>query len=112
MDLNWVWLLMGVSAFILVVVNLVRAVMKNSRGWQILLFASLSCGGLAMMCALEAASYWARRGDWSGIMDVIPTLTSVCSWALCLGILLNLLALWLHLRVEKTKKEAKRDEKV
>ena len=103
MDLNWVWALTGAAAFILALVNLVRAAMKKPRGWQVLLFASLSCGGLSMMCALQAVSFWAKREDWSGIMDVVPTLAAVCSWALCLGIVLNFLALWLHLRAKKSK---------
>ena len=106
MDLNWVWILTGAAAFILELVNLIRAAMKKPRGWQVLLFASLSCGGLAMMCALQAVSFWAKREDWTGIMDVVPTLTAVCSWALCLGIVLNFLALWLHLRTEKSKEGA------
>jgi len=101
MDLNWVWLLLGAASFIFVIVNLIRGATKRHRGWQVLLFASLSCGGLAMVCALQAVSYWAKREDWSGIMDVVPTLASICSWALCLGIALNLLALWLHLREEE-----------
>ena len=105
MNLNWVWLLTGAAAFILALVNLVRAAMKKPRGWQVLLFASLSCGGLAMTCALQAVSFWAKREDWAGIMDVVPTLAAVCSWAMCLGIILNLLALWLHLRAEKSKED-------
>lgn len=111
MDLNWVWALTGAAAFILALVNIVRAAMKKPRGWQVLLFASLSCGGLSMMCALQAVSFWAKREDWSGIMDVVPTLAAVCSWALCLGIVLNFLALWLHLRAENTRKEAANDGK-
>ena len=43
----WVpgWMLMGCAAFVLVVVNLLRAALGKHRGWQGLLIASLSGGG-------------------------------------------------------------------
>lgn len=99
------WMPLGAAAFLLVLVNLCLAAAKKRRGWQALLFASLSCGALSMMSVLQEVSFWADHEDWSGIMDVVPTLSAVCTWAVWLGIGLNLLALWLHLRAEKTEKE-------
>ncbi len=99
----YVWLLLGGAAFVLVLVNLIRAAMKKHRGWQMLLFASLSCGGLTMMCALQAVNGWVRRWQVDQLLDVEPTLAVMSAWALCLGIVLNLLALRFHLRAEKSK---------
>lgn len=105
----WVpgWMLMGCAAFVLVVVNLLRAALGKHRGWQGLLIASLSGGGLTLACALQAINSWVREWDTSSLLDVEPALAVVSSWAMCLGIALNLLAFCLHLRAENVGKEAK-----
>ena len=96
------WVMLGAAAFILAFVNLMRAAVKRHCGWQALLFASLSCGGLAVLCVLQVVRHWAGKRDWSAIEDAAPALAAVCSLALCQGIVLNLLSLWLHLRAERT----------
>ena len=111
MDLNWVWLLLGAAALLLALINLSRAALKEHRGWQWLLFASLSCGALTLLFALRAVNYWLRKGDWAAIEDVVPALAMLCSAAAGLGIILNLLALWLHLRAENTRKVEETDGK-
>lgn len=105
------WLALGGAAFILVFVNLMRAVMRKHSGWQVLLVASLSCGALSMLCALQAVNGWVRNWQVDQLLDVEPTLTLVSTWALCLGIALNLLTLWLHLRGANARKEAANDGK-
>lgn len=105
------WLLLGGAAFILVLVDLIQAALRKHRGWQVLLFASLSCGALTVLCALQMVNSWLRKGNWSSIEDVVPAMSMVWAWALCLGIALNLLALWLHLRGENARKEAVNDGK-
>ena len=96
----WVygWLPLGGAALILPLVNLMLAAMRKHGGWQVLLFASLSCGALTLLCALQMVNSWLQKGDWAAIEDVVPAMSMVCTLALCLGIALNLLALWLHLR--------------
>lgn len=98
--MEWVfgWPLLGAAAFVLVVVNLVRAAMGKRRGWPVLLFASLSCGILALACALLTINGYVREWDDSSLLDVVPTLAVLSACAACLGIALNLLALWLHMR--------------
>ena len=49
MDWAYYWLLMGILAFGFVIANLIRAALGKRRGWQVLLFASLSCGELTML---------------------------------------------------------------
>lgn len=105
------WLPLGGTAFVLVLVNLMRAAMRKHGGWQVLLFASLSCGVLAVLCALRMVNSWLWKGDWAAIEDVVPAMSMVWTWALCLGIALNLLALWLHLRGENARKEKANDGK-
>lgn len=92
------WMLLGIAAFVLVIANLARAAMGRGRGWQALVCASLSSGALALVCALQTINDWVLRWRDSELLDVEPTLTALSAWAACLGIALNLLALWLHLR--------------
>jgi len=101
MDGTICWLLTGILAFLFVIVNIIRGAAGKNDGWRKLLFCSLFCGVLALLSALQMIHRWARREVIDALLDVVPTLTSVCSWALCLGIALNFLALWLHLRAEK-----------
>lgn len=111
MDPVLTWLLLGASAFVLVLVNLARVALKKHQGWQTLLFASLTCGVLAMLTALRMVDAWSRKRHWDYITDVVPTLTLLCSIAAALGIIMNLLALCLHMRMDKTWKEMKTDGK-
>lgn len=105
------WLVLGGTALLLAVVNLIRAVQKKHGGWQPLLFISLSCGGLAVLCAYLGVYDEVQEGDWSSLMDVVPVVTQLNGCAMCWGILLNLFALWLHLKTETKQKEAENSEK-
>ena len=98
--MEWIfgWPLLGAAAFVLVVVDLARAAMGKRRGWQALLFASLSCGILTLVYALLSIRNYVQEWDASSLLDVVPTLAVLSAWAACLGIALNLLALWLHMR--------------
>lgn len=98
--MGWIfgWPLLGTAAFVLVIVNLVRAAMGKRRGWPVLLFASLSCGILALVYALLTINGYVREWDASALLDVVPALAMLSAWAACLGTALNLLALWLHMR--------------
>lgn len=95
------WMPLGAAAFILVLINLIRGAIGKNRGWQILLFSSLSCGLLAMMCALLEVNGYVREWLVDSLLDVEPALAKLNVWASCLGIGLNLLALCLHLRRDR-----------
>ena len=101
--MEWIfgWPLLGAAAFVLVIVDLARAAMGRRRGWQALLFASLSCGVLALVYALLSIRNYVQEWDASALLDVVPTLTALSAWAACLGVALNFLALWLHLRRDR-----------
>ncbi len=98
MDWIYGWLLLGGAAFVLVLINLVRAALRKHQGWQVFLFASLSCGGLALLCALQSINEYVRGWLVDSLLDVVPTLVMASSAAACLGVVLNLLAMWLHRR--------------
>ena len=95
------WLLVGILALLCAFGNLILTAMKKHRWWRALLFASLSCGVLSVLCAVQMVNDAVQAKDWDGMTDVVPTLTVLCSVAVCVGIVLNFLALWLNLRAEK-----------
>lgn len=97
------WLLLGALAFLLALVNLALALLGRTWGHAALLFGSLSCGSLALLEEYRMAVHWVQREDWSALMDVLPGMELVLTWALFLGLGLNLAALVLHRRLNKEK---------
>ena len=61
MDWAYYWLLMGILAFGFVIANLIRAALGKRRGWQVLLFASLSCGALTMLCMVHMSTTGCKK---------------------------------------------------
>lgn len=93
MDWNIGWLFFGTAAFVLVIVNLIRVYTGKTKGWVVLLLASLSCGAGAILSAYHQVANWALHGDMAAIQDVVPTMAGIYTAALLIGIVLNLLVL-------------------
>ena len=51
MDWNIGWLFFGTAAFVLVIVNLIRVCAGKTKGWAMLLLASMSCGAASILLA-------------------------------------------------------------
>lgn len=96
MNWNFAWMILGGLAFLLAIVNLVRTLLGKGRGWQSLMFASLSCGSLALLEEYRMVSRWLQQGDMAALYDVVPTLAQWLTTALFLGIALNLAVLLLN----------------
>lgn len=101
MDWNIGWLFWGAAAFLLVIINLIRTVLGKHRGWQALLFASLSCGGLTVLEEYRMVAQWLQWGELAAVQDVVPTMAGTLQTALWIGVLLNLAVLVLNLRKER-----------
>lgn len=93
MDWNIGWLFFGAAAFVLVIVNLIRVCAGKTKGWPILLLASMSCGAASILLAYRMVGRWAVHGDLAAIQDVVPTMAGIYTAALLIGIVLNLLVL-------------------
>ncbi len=93
MDWNIGWLFFGAAAFVLVIVNLIRVCAGKTKGWPILLLASMSCGAASILLAYRMVGRWAVHGDLAAIQDVVPTMAGIYTAALVIGIVLNLLVL-------------------
>ena len=97
MNWSYFWIPCGGAAFALAIVNLLRTFAGRRRGWQVLLFASLSFGALTMLCEYQMVNGWVQKGDVSQLLDVVPSMAHVLGAALAVGIGLNFLALLLNL---------------
>ena len=95
--MNGIWIVFGGAAFLLTALNLVRTLLGKNQGWQVLLYAALSCGALTVLEQYRMVSNWIARGDMAAIYDVVPGMTDVLTVALAVGLLLNLLVLVLNL---------------
>ena len=93
MGWNFGWLFFGGAAFVLVIVNLIRVCAGKTKGWPVLLLASMSCGAASILSAYRMVGRWALHGDMAAIQDVVPTMASRYTIALVIGIVLNLLVL-------------------
>ena len=93
MGWNIGWLFFGAAAFVLVIVNLIRVCAGKTKGWPILLLASMSCGAASILLAYRMVGRWALHGDMAAIQDVVPTMAGIYTAALVIGIVLNLLVL-------------------
>lgn len=103
MDWNIGWIFWGAAAFLLGIINLIRTFLGKSRGWQVLMFASLSCGVITVLKEYQMVAQWLRWGDSSAVQDVVPTLANTLQTAVWVGLLLNLSVLILNLRKERLK---------
>lgn len=93
MGWNIGWLFFGAAAFVFVIINLIRVCAGKTKGWLVLLLASLSCGAGAILSAYHQVANWALHGDMAAIQDVVPTMAKIYTIALLIGIVLNLLVL-------------------
>ncbi len=97
MNWSYCWVPCGGAAFALVILNLLRTLAGRRRGWQALLFASLSFGALTMLCEYQIVNGWVQKGDISALLDVVPSMAQVLGAALAVGIFLNFFVLFLNL---------------
>lgn len=96
MDWNIMWLVTGSMAFLLVIINFIRALLSKKKGWQILMFASLSCGAVTVLEEYRMVNRWLQHGDMAALGDVVPALTQTLTTALYIGIGLNLIVLLIN----------------
>ena len=93
MGWNIGWLFFGAAAFVFVIINLIRVCAGKTKGWPVLLLASMSCGAASILSAYRMVGRWGMHGDMAAIQDVVPTMAGIYTAALLIGIVLNLLVL-------------------
>ena len=105
MDWNITWFFTGGIAFLLAIINLIRFFAGQNKGWQTLMFASLSFGAITVLEECRMINQWMEYGE-SVALQSVPQLTRTLTIAVYLGIALNFIILVLNSRkAKKTIKE-------
>lgn len=81
------WLILGVGAIIFAILNMIATIKnKNADRYR---FLSLSLTALTVCsCYLEAANRVVKE-DWSGLMDIMPTMSKALLVLVILSIAIN-----------------------
>lgn len=92
MDWNVSWFLYGCVAFIFAIINLLRAILSSKKGGQVLLFCSLSLGGIAIWAQLDTAVTWLEYEE-RALLETLPQMSTILVIGLFALIAINLLSL-------------------
>jgi len=93
MGWNIDWIFLGGIAYLLAIINLVRSLMGCGKGWQTLMFLSLSFGTLTVLEEYRMVNEWLAWGELGSVINVVPNVSGVLTPAVYIGILLNLIIL-------------------
>lgn len=88
-DPAYYWIPLGFLAFGFVIINIIRTFLGKRKGWQVLMFLSLSCGLLEVLAQYQMIHKWVNMEDWAALLDVVPSMSNVLMIASILGIALN-----------------------
>ena len=81
------WLLFGITAIIMAVLNVVWTIRHREAKW--FRFVSLSFTTLTLCAFYSQANHWAIVGDYSALLDVMPTLSDVLWFLTIASVMLN-----------------------
>jgi len=86
------WILLGISAIITAMLNVISSVRNKETKW--FRFISLSLTALTICAFYSLNKNWVLNEDWSALMDVVPA-TSAALWVLTISsILINSISLF------------------
>ncbi|GGD08460.1 hypothetical protein [Pontibacillus salipaludis] len=91
--LNLASLFLGILAWSLPVVNLMRDQSKATNKWMALSVMSFSACGISLVCQILYTYHKVSIGDWAALMDTMYAVAIVSSLLLIVTILLNALTL-------------------
>ena len=92
------WILFGIGAIITAIAGFICFVKHREAKW--FRFASLSLTALTLCAFFSQVAGWTQAEDWSAMIDVVPTLSTLLWILTVLSILLNSISLF-------AKKQAK-----
>ncbi|MBO8165566.1 MAG: hypothetical protein H0Z34_17960 [Brevibacillus sp.] len=94
--LNLGSLVLGLVAWILPVINLVRHKKSDHKNWVVLSMASISACAISLCFQIFYGSYLVKIEDWSALKDTTDAVAFVSSVLLVITILLNAVTLFVY----------------
>ncbi|QST01009.1 hypothetical protein IMZ31_05410 [Pontibacillus sp. ALD_SL1] len=92
-NLNLASLFLGLLAWSLPMISLMRDHSKATNNWMTLSLISLSACGISLVCQILHTYYKVTVGDWAALMDTMYAVAIVSSILLIVTILLNAITL-------------------
>jgi cytochrome c oxidase subunit 4 len=86
-------LILGLSAWILPIINLIKQNKAEHRNWIILLLISMSSCAISVLFQIVYQNHLTKIEDWSAIMDTIWAVMFVSTVLIVTTIILNLITI-------------------
>lgn len=88
------WLIFGISAIILAVLNIVWTLNNRNKKAKWFRFISLSLTALTVCAFYSDAAIRVAKEDWGGLMDIMPTMSKSLWFCVILSITINSISLF------------------
>ena len=96
-------LLLGLIAWLLPIINLVKYNKAQNRNWIVLLFASMSACAVSVLFQIVYQEYLVRIEDWSAIMDTAWGVLFVSAVLIIVTIALNFVVILKYRKFEEPR---------
>ena len=81
------WVIFGVAAIATAVLNIVWYFTK--KNCEVYRFLSISLTALTMCAFYSQSSQWIIAENWSALLDVVPTMSTICWVLVIVAIVIN-----------------------
>lgn len=89
---------LGFIAFALAGTALIMALSEKRRFFEVVSFLSMTFGILTVLSEHCAVGQWVAYSDWGALLDVVPTMSKALPASALVGIVINAIALGIHLK--------------
>ena len=93
MNYSMIWIVFGIAAIVTAIANIICLILHKETKW--FRFASLALTALTLCAFYGLAARIVLSEDWSGALDVIPTLSKPLWFLTIVSILLNSFSLFI-----------------
>ena len=93
MNYSIMWIVFGIAAIVTAIANIICLILHKESKW--FRFASLALTALTLCAFYGLAAKIVLSEDWSGALDVIPTLSKPLWFLTIVSILLNSFSLFI-----------------
>ena len=93
MNYSMIWIVFGIAAIVTAIANIICLILHKETKW--FRFASLALTALTLCAFYGLAGRIVLSEDWSGALDVIPTLSKLLWFLTIVSILLNSFSLFI-----------------